>query len=93
MDDTSLTELELILRFIKTVKDRKSDIVKIRVLGTDAQGLYKMTLSAAEDPCVPRWPKPRMFVCPGVKQVKWCPTPAQPHYFIFGDPEAVVLCT
>jgi hypothetical protein len=32
-----------------------------------------------------------MFACPGVKSVKWCSTPSPPHYFIVGDPDAVIL--
>jgi hypothetical protein len=69
MDEKSLTELELISRFIKTVKDKKSEIVKIKILGTDAHGLSKMIISASEVPCLPSWPKPRRFACPGVKLV------------------------
>jgi hypothetical protein len=91
MDDTCLTELELISRFIKSVKDKKSEIIKLKLLGTDAQGLSKIIISASDVPCLPRWPKPRMFACPGVKSVKWCPTPSPPHYFIVGDPDAVIL--
>jgi hypothetical protein len=91
MDDTCLTELELISRFVKTVKDKKAEIGKIKILGTDAHGLSKMIISASEVPCLPRWPKARMFACPGVKSFKWCPTPSPPHYFIVGDPDAVIF--
>jgi hypothetical protein len=91
MDDTVFTELDLIMRFIKTVKDKKTNVVKIHILVTDSDGLSKMMVNVNEVPCLPPWPKPRLFTCPGVKQVKWCPSPTQPHYLILGNPEAVVL--
>jgi hypothetical protein len=91
MDDTAFTELDLIMRFKKTVKDKKTNIVKIHILGTDSDGLSKIMVNVNEVPCLPSWPKPRLFVCPGVKQVKYCPSQTQPHYLILGNPEAVVL--
>jgi hypothetical protein len=91
MDDTAFLELDLIMRFLKTVKDKKANIVKIHTLGTDSDGLTKMMVNVSEVPCLPPWPKPRLFVCPGVKQVKWCPSQTQPHYLILGNPEAVIL--
>jgi hypothetical protein len=91
MDDTAFTELELIMRFIKTVKDKKANILKIHIFGTDSDGLSKMMVNVNDVPCLPPWPKPRIFVCPGVKQVKWCPSQTQPHYLILGNPEAVIL--
>jgi hypothetical protein len=91
MDDTAFIELDLIMRFLKTVKDKKINVVKIHTLGTDSDGLTKMMINVNEVPCLPPWPKPRLFQCPGVKQVKWCPSPTQPHYLILGNPEAVTL--
>jgi hypothetical protein len=91
MDDTAFIELDLIMRFIKTVKDKKTNLVKIHTLGTDSDGLTKMMINVNEVPCLPPWPNPRLFQCPGVKQVKWCPSPTQPHYLILGNPEAVIV--
>jgi hypothetical protein len=91
MDDTAFTELDLIMRFIKTVKDKKANILKIHILGTDSDGLSKIMVNVNEVPCLSPWPKPRLFVCPGVKRVKWCPSQTQPHYLILGNPEAVIL--
>jgi hypothetical protein len=64
---------------------------KIHILGTDSDGLSKMMVNVSDVPCLPPWPKPRIFVCPGVKQVKWCPFQIQPHYLILGNPDAVIL--
>jgi hypothetical protein len=54
--------------------------------------LARIAVNTEDIPCLPPRPKPRMFLCPGVKQVQWCPKPT-PHYFIVGNPAAVTLVT
>jgi hypothetical protein len=90
MDTNSFMELELIIRYLQSVNQHRDSILKINILQHDDNGLARMVVNADDIPCPPPRPKPRIFQCPGVKQVTWCPTP-QPHYFIIGHPSAVIL--
>jgi hypothetical protein len=92
MDENTFMELDLAIRYLQSVSQHKDSLLKINILSQSESGLARMTVNADDIPCLPPRPKPKIFYCPGVKQVTWCPTPT-PHYFIIGHPSAVVLVT
>jgi hypothetical protein len=92
MDENTFMELDLAVWYLQLVNQHHDSLLKINILQQDDNGLARMTVNADDIPGLPLRPKPRIFDCPGVKQVTWCPTPT-PHYFIVGYPSAVVLVT
>jgi hypothetical protein len=90
MDENTFMELDLAVRYLQLVNQHRDSLLKINILRQEDNGLARMIVNADDIPCLPPRPKPRIFHCPGFKQVTWCPTPT-PHYFIVGYPSAVVL--
>jgi hypothetical protein len=92
MDDNTVMELDLAVKYIQSVLQNKDSLIKMNILNQGENGLARIVINTDDIPCLPPRPKPRMFLCPGVKQVQWCPKPT-PHYFIIGNPSAVTLVT
>jgi hypothetical protein len=92
MDTNSFMELELTIRYLQEVNRHRDSILRMNILRQDDNGLARIIVNEADIPCPPPRPKPRIFQCPGIKQVTWIQTP-QPHYLIIGHPTALILVT
>jgi hypothetical protein len=80
----------LTLKYLQEVNSHRDSILRMNILRQDETGLARIVVYEVDIPCPPPRPKPRIFQCPGVKQVTWIQTP-QPHYLIIGHPSAVIL--
>jgi hypothetical protein len=74
MDNNSFMELELTLRYLQEVNRHRDSILRMNILRQDENGLARIIVYEADIPCPPPRPKPRIFQCPGVKQVAWIQT-------------------